>query len=132
MLKEMEKIRNKEKRIHILGTIRGKKKLAEIYQAADVYVLPSYREGLPLTLFEAYASGLPVVASPVNGIPYEMEDGVNGFFVEYGDIENLKKKILKVLNDRELSDRFSKNNREKAKDFSWDKILERTKKVYGI
>ena len=132
MLKEMEKVRKGEKRIHILGTIRGKKKLAEIYQAADVYVLPSYREGLPLTLFEAYASGLPVVASPVNGVPYEMKDGVNGFFVEYGDIENLKKKILKVLDDRELSDRFSKNNREKAKDFSWDKILERTKKVYGI
>ena len=130
MLEEMEKIRDGEKRIHILGAVKGKEKLAEIYQGSDVYVLPSYREGLPLTLFEAYASGLPVVASPVNGIPYEMKEGVNGFFVNYGDLKNLKEKILKVLDDKELSKKFSENNKEKAKNFSWDKILERTKEVY--
>jgi len=130
MLQEMEKLKENNKRIHILGAIKGKDKLAEIYQSAEVYVLPSYREGLPLTLFEAYASGLPVVASPVNGIPYEMEDNVNGFFVNYGDIKNLKEKILKVIDDKELSKKFSITNKEKAKKFTWDNILRKTKEVY--
>ena len=67
--------------MHCLGAIRGKENIAEMYQAADMYVLPSYREGLPLTLFEAMASGLPIVASPVNGIPYEMKEPENGFFI---------------------------------------------------
>ena len=51
-----------------------------MYQASNVYVMPSFREGLPLTLFEAMASGLPIVASPVNGIKYEMTKD-NGIFL---------------------------------------------------
>src|SRR3989344_1208773 len=130
MMETVKRMSEGIEKIHILGALRGKEKLAEAYQSADVYVLPSYREGLPLTLFEAYASGLPVVASPVNGVAYEMKDGVNGFFVNYGDINGLKEKILKILDDKKLIDEFKKNNIKKSEDYSWDKILERTKKVY--
>ena len=65
-----------------------------MYQAADVYVLPSYREGLPLTLFEAMASGLPIVASPVNGVPFEMSEPENGFFSNFGDLKSLEENIF--------------------------------------
>jgi glycosyltransferase involved in cell wall biosynthesis len=116
--------------MHYVPAITEKEGVAEMYQAADVYVLPSYREGLPLTLFEAMASGLPIVASPVNGIPYEMEDGVNGFLVEYGDIKNLKKKILRVLDDKKLSKGFSDNNVKKSQNYRWDNIYEKYMKVY--
>ncbi len=127
---EVIEITKNEKNIQVLAPIRDKRKIAEMYQAADVYVLPSYREGLPLTLFEAYASGLPVIASPVNGIPYELKDGENGFLVEYGDIKNLKKKILQVLDDKKLANKLSENNKIKAKNYSWDIIEKRYMKAY--
>ena len=127
---EVKKIIEGHKNMQYLGPIRGKDKIAEMYQAADVYVLPSYREGLPLTIFEAYASGLPIIASPVNGIPYEMEDGINGYFVNYGDIENLKKRILETLDYKKLALKFSKNNVKKAKNYSWGIIAKRYEDLY--
>jgi len=127
---EVKKLIKPYKNMYHLGPIRGKEKVAEMYQAADIYVLPSYREGLPLTLFEAMASGLPIVASPVNGIPYEMKEPENGFFSEYGDIEKLEKNILKVLNNPKLAKQISKNNIKKSKNFNWDIIYKKYMKEY--
>ena len=130
MLKKVQELSWDEKNIRILGPIREKSKIPEVYQSAEVYVMPSYREGLPLTLFEALASGLPIVASPVNGIPFEISEPENGFFVKYGDIEGLKEKILTLLEDKKLAEKISKNNMEKAKNYDWDLIAEKTLKVY--
>ena len=124
------KMNQNNKRIKILDAIKDRKKVREMYQASNVYVLPSFREGLPLTLFEAFASGLPVIASPVNGIPYEMTDNENGFFVEYGDLKNLKEKILKILDDKKLSEKFSRNNRKKAQKYKWNDISKKTERLY--
>src|SRR3989338_1363496 len=99
----VENASKKNKNIILVKETREKKEIAKTYQSADVYVLPSYREGLPLTLFEAMASGLPVIASPVNGIPYEIKEPNNGFLVRYGDIDNLKKRILQILDDKKLA-----------------------------
>jgi len=118
------------KNMRYFPAIRDKKLVAEIYQAADVYVLPSYREGLPLTLFEAMASGLPVVASPVNGVPFEMEPGKNGFFANYGDINKLKENILKILDNKKLAKKISLNNIKKAQDYSWNNIYKRYMQEY--
>ncbi len=122
---EVEKLIKPYPNMHYLGAIRGKENIAEMYQASDLYVLPSYREGLPLTLFEAMASGLPIVASPVNGIPYEMKEPENGFFTPYGDIKAIEKRILQLLEDPELSKEISENNFKKSQNFSWDIICRR-------
>ena len=108
--------------MYYLGPIRGKEKVAEMYQSADIYVLPSYREGLPLTLFEAMASGLSIIASPVNGVPYEMKEPENGFFVSYGDIKNLEEKILYLIDNPNLRKEISKNNIKKSVNYDWDII----------
>ena len=131
MAEEVEKMIKPYKNMKYLGPLRGKNNVAEMYQSANVYVLPSYREGLPLTLFEAMASGLPVVASPVNGIPYEMSEPENGFFAEYGDLENLEKNILKVLDDKKISKKISANNVKKSKNYDWDKIYKRYMEEYS-
>ena len=120
------------KNMHYLGAIRGKDKIAEMYQSADVYVLPSYREGLPLTLFEAMASGLPIVASPVNGVPYEMKEPENGFFAGYGDIKALEENILKLIDDKKLSNKISLNNMKKARQYDWDTIFKRYMTEYKL
>jgi len=130
MMDKVKEIVKNQPQIKVTGSIRGKDKVAQMFQAAEVYVLPSYREGLPLTLFEAYASGLPVIASPVNGIPYELKEGINGFLVNYGDIEGLKKKIIEVLNNKKLANQFKKNNLKKAKNFTWDHIAKETFEEY--
>ncbi len=119
-----------EKRILLLPETRDKTEVLKMYQSADIYVLPSFREGLPLTLFEAMASGLPIIATPVNGIPYEMKDGLNGFLVKHGDNEYFANRIQRLLDDNILRKRISKTNIKKAKDYDWDLIFKRTMEVY--
>ena len=130
MLNKVKQLSYNDPNIIILGPIREKEKVAKMYQSSEIYVMPSYREGLPLTLFEALASGLPIIASPVNGIPFEIKDPDNGFFVKYGDIEKLKEKILALLENKKLAKEISKNNKEKAKDYDWDLIAEKTLNLY--
>jgi glycosyltransferase involved in cell wall biosynthesis len=113
-----------------LGPIKGKEKIAEMYQSANVYVIPSYREGLPLTLFEAMASNIPIIASPVNGILYEMKEGVNGFFSDYGDLDSLEKNIIKMLENPKLSKKISENNYKKSKAYDWDSIYKKYMREY--
>ena len=121
----------KNKNIILVKETRDKKEVARTYQSADIYVLPSYREGLPLTLFEAMASGLPIVASPVNGVPYEIKEPENGFLVKYGDLKNLKKRILQILDDKKLAKKISENNQIKSKNYDWDLIYKKTMKLYN-
>ncbi len=130
MMDTVAKLIKGKDRMHLIGPIRGKDNIAEMYQAADLYVLPSYREGLPLTLFEAMAAGLPIVASPVNGIPYEMKDPENGLLIKYGDLKNLKKAILKMLDDQKYAQVVSKNNIKKSAKYNWNNITKRTMEVY--
>lgn len=131
MLPQMQELSKDVKKIIINGPIRDRKEVVKMYQSADVFALPSFREGLPLSLFESFASGLPVVASPVNGVPFEMENNVNGLFVNYGDIEGLKNSILKILNNKTLASKFSKNNIEKSKKYDWDIIYKKYMEVYA-
>jgi glycosyltransferase involved in cell wall biosynthesis len=127
--KVIEKI-GEEKRIILLPAIRDRKETIKMYQSAEVYVMPSYREGLPLTLFEAMASGLPIVATPVNGIPYEITDNKNGYLVKYGDNEKFKEKIIKILSDKKLKEKLAKENLKKSRKYNWDKIEKRTTLLY--
>ena len=64
--------------VFFLGARRD---VAELYRAMDVFALSSLWEGGPITLIEAMASGLPVVATPVGIVPEVVRDGVNGFLV---------------------------------------------------
>lgn len=131
MLEKVKKLIGDERRIILMDATRDKNEILKMYQAADVFVMPSFREGLPLTLFEAMASALPIVASPVNGIPYEMKEGKNGFLVKYGDNLGFKKRIIELLEDDNLRRRIIKNNIEKAKNYQWNNIFKETMKVYN-
>jgi len=117
--------------IKLLKPTRDRQKIIEMYQAADIYCLPSRREGLPLTLFEAYASGLPVIGSSVNGVSYEIEDGVNGFLLQSSDIKRFIKKIYFLLDNDSGRLKMSKNNLNKAKGFDWDLIMQKTMNIYN-
>lgn len=127
---EVQKIIRKHKNMKYLGPLKGKDKIAEMYQSANLYVLPSYREGLPLTLFEAMASSLPIVASPVNGVPFEMKEPENGLFANYGDVKKLEQNILKIINNPKLAKEMSKNNSTKAQGYDWNDIYKKYMEEY--
>jgi glycosyltransferase involved in cell wall biosynthesis len=98
-----------EKNVSLLGWVRGVDKLAA-FTRAHVYVLPSYFEGVPIGVLEAQAAGLPVVTTPVGGIPEVVRDGINGFVISPGDRKALSSSILKLLNNDSLRARMSEAN----------------------
>jgi glycosyltransferase involved in cell wall biosynthesis len=98
--------------------------------AGNVFVLPSLSEGFPLVVLEAMAAGLPIVATNVGGIPEFIVNAENGFLVEPKDPEQIAEKVCLLLGDDELRRRISENNKEKARDYSWENIIDRLEHVY--
>ena len=86
-------------------------KAAELIAAADVLVLPSYDEGLPLVILEALANSVAVVCTPVGEIPSALSDGVNAHFVTPGDINSIAAGLHKTINDEAFRQRLEQNGR---------------------
>lgn len=86
--------------------------IPEILQALDVFVLSSLSEGLSLTLLEAEAAGLPIVATHVGGNPEVVEDGVTGFLVPSQQEEPLAAALARLLQDEALRARLGERGRE--------------------
>ncbi len=105
--------------------------LKHFYVAADFFVLPSLAEGLPLVVLEALASGCPVIASNIAGIPEIVSDGYNGLIVPPRDTEILSKAMQKLTNDSELRRKMSQSARHTVcENFTWESIARRVLKVY--
>ncbi|MGB5268086.1 MAG: glycosyltransferase family 4 protein [Polyangiales bacterium] len=86
----------------------------ELLSLLDVFVLPSYREGLPRSILEAMAMELPVVATRIRGCREAVVDRVTGLLVPARDSRALKGAISQILSDRELAYRFGKAGRERV------------------
>lgn len=99
-------------------------------KAFDVFVFPSKKEGLPYAILEAMQAGVPIVASDVGGIPEIIEDNVNGFLIKSNDHEALAEKILQILENPALAQKFSAASRQKLKEFSLQKMIEATEAQY--
>jgi glycosyltransferase involved in cell wall biosynthesis len=78
---------------------------------ADLLVLPSYSEGLPNVVLEAFGAGVPVVATAVGGTPEVVEDGVNGYLVPAGNAQALGRRVLDVLRDPDARSRMGQHGR---------------------
>jgi glycosyltransferase involved in cell wall biosynthesis len=102
-----------------------------ILQECDLMVLPSlYGEGLPMVILEAMASGLPVIASRVEGVPEIIEDGVNGFMVNPGDAVALSRKIITLLEKPHLQIKAALEAKKKVRNMTAHKQAEETAKIY--
>jgi glycosyltransferase involved in cell wall biosynthesis len=121
--------RNKIK-VRFLGKIR-REKLVGIYDKAEIVFIPSPYEAFGIVILEAFSRGKPVIAVDSDGPRFLIKHGENGFLVKYGDIENAVKYIRLLLNDKKLYKKISQNNIKKAKQFTWNKIVEKIiKEVY--
>jgi len=81
--------------------------ILKFFRVADIYVLPSFVEGVPISLLEAMALGLPSISTRINGIPEAIESGKTGLLVEPGDVDGLEKAILQLVEDPTLRDEFA-------------------------
>ncbi len=117
--------------LKLLGWVSGDIKERELSQAA-IYVLPSYAEGLPMAVLEAMASATPVIATAVGGTPDAIVDGVTGYLVEPGDIPMLADRIVRLLRDAALRERFGLEARNRARQlFSTETVLAQVEDLYA-
>ncbi|HEX6428403.1 MAG TPA: glycosyltransferase family 4 protein, partial [Niastella sp.] len=85
--------------VEVVGPKFGPDKFKEL-EIADIFVLPSFSECVPLSILEAMQFGLPVVATSVGGIPDILHHGVNGLLVQPGSVQDLSSKLTQLLLDK--------------------------------
>ncbi len=101
------------------------------YHNSDVFINPSFYESLGMSTIEAMACGIPVVTTPVGGVPEVIEDGKSGSLVEPGDPDELARAIGRLLEDESLRLSMGQAARKRAvKLFSWELICEKLSCLY--
>lgn len=105
--------------VRFLGRKDGEE-LVELYLSSDAFVLPSTWEGLPLTVLEAWAAGLPIIATAVGGVQDICVDGENSLVVKPGDSSALAEAMARLVQEDDLREKLSRVARERVRDFSWE------------
>ena len=121
-LKNLSKNLGVDSSVYFLGLV-SHSELPEYLCAADVFVRPSLSEGFGNSFVEALACGVPIIATPVGGIPDFLEDKTTGLFCNVRDSKDLAKKIELLLRNRELSRKISRNGQKMVRErYEWDSI----------
>jgi glycosyltransferase involved in cell wall biosynthesis len=120
-----------DEHIVFLGYISDKNFKAMVLKAADIFCLPSLYECFPLVILEAMASGLPVVASNISGIPELIVHGKNGLLCQPGDSSELKEAINYLLENDNVRTEMGILNKIVIKNYSWDAIALKTENLYS-
>lgn len=95
-----------EGQVDFLGWVNGEKK-DKAFKQASVFCLPSYAEGFPMAVLDAWAYGLPVITTPVGGVPDVAVDGENMLLFNPGDIDTLAGKLDWIMRDEALREKLS-------------------------
>ena len=117
-------------RVRFLGHIPHEQ-LPPYLWASDMFVRPSLSEGMGNSFVEAMAAGLPVVATPVGGIPDFLKDEDTGLFCEVGNPRSIAEQIKLLLSDDGLRSRIIRNASEMVRErYEWNGITEQMKTVF--
>lgn len=102
----------------------------KLFSQTGIFVLPSYAEGLPMSVIEAMAYGIPVITTDVGGLPEVIENGVDGIIIKPGDRDALRDNILKLLNNADYRRKLSNNGYNRiGKEFNSKLFME---KISGV
>jgi glycosyltransferase involved in cell wall biosynthesis len=104
--------------------------LPGLYNASDVYLLPSHVEGMPLSLMEAMACGKPVVATNVGDTRFLVKNGINGFLIPPNNSQAVVRGIAELSGRPELRNAMGDNNMEEMSRYDWDLISNRYLQAY--
>lgn len=117
-----------EEQIHFVGKIATPQEVRKKLQESDAFVFPSHAEGLPRVLIEAMAVGLPAISTNVNGIPELLS---KEFLVEVGNVDELARKIETIVTNPEVYNKASKDNLNRAREYSESILQSRRKDFYN-
>lgn len=113
------------------GWVRNEKK-DELLKQADVFFLPSYNEGMPMSILDAMGYGLPVVSTTVGGITKIVRNDVNGYTFAPGDIDGIANAVIKILSDKSLNKAMSRKSAEIiTEEYSLNQHISKLEKLYG-
>lgn len=114
-----------------LGWVSGKEK-DKAFKEATTFCLPSYAEGFPMAVLDAWAYGLPVITTPVGGIPDIARDGINLLLFNAGDVESLAGAMRRMIDDSSLRMRIQEESVRLAQTtFNMDTINGQIGDLYG-
>lgn len=136
--KEEKDIKNRVEELGInkyfefTGWVNNKQK-EDLFKKSQIFVLPSYNEGLPVAILEAMSYGLPVISTNVGSIEDAIKNNYNGIIINPGNINQLKESIIYLVRNKEKWYEFSKNSKEMVdKIYSKDKYLKRLETLYTL
>ena len=115
--------------VEYIGWVQDDEKDQYFYRS-DYFILPTYHEGMPMTILESLSYGKPVISTPVGSIPEVIEHNKNGFLFPPGDMQRLKKIIFDVINDRSGYDDMRNQAMNAAKGFYPESIKTELEKLY--
>lgn len=129
-VKKLFEDRDLQKDISFPGWVRGADK-DKCLKESGIFLFPSYYEGMPMAVLEAMAYGMAIVTTRVGGIPHLLEDGVNGYLCEPGDIEGLSKRLLELSKDGDKRRKMGERARQKAiADYSMESHIKKLMDLY--
>ena len=101
--------------------------IGSVYRSADIFAFGSLEEGGPMVTYEAMGCGLPVITSPIGAGP--ARDGVDGFVIDPHDIDGWASALRRLAVDAELRQRMGEAARERAREFTWQKVARRRREA---
>ncbi|MCD8237561.1 MAG: glycosyltransferase [Prevotellaceae bacterium] len=111
------------------GWVNGEKK-TRCLEWANVFVLPSYNEGLPISILEAMSYGMPIISTPVGGIPEVVKTGKNGFLVKPGNKEEIWKAIKFFIDSPTEIENYGKASLDLVQEYTPTHVLSHLKQIY--
>lgn len=118
------------KQVELLGWVSGEAK-HKAFCEAKALCLPSYAEGFPMAVLDAWAYGLPVITTPVGGVPDVAVDGENMMLFAPGDVETLAEKLERIISDEDLRERLAVESKKLAKGkFSLESVTGQVRVIY--
>jgi len=104
--------------------------IADVYDAADIYLNGSEIDNQPLSLLEAFACGLPIVTTDAGGIPFMVIDGMTGMVVPRGDYQQMADRALRLLNDSALTKTIVEQGRQECRKYAWESVRDQWLNTY--
>jgi glycosyltransferase involved in cell wall biosynthesis len=128
-LKEAIRSNHLEKQVKFVGWIVGDQK-KQLLDECDIYILPSYNEGLPISILEAMAHGKPVISTTVGGIPELVRPGYNGWLFDPGNLNELKSILSEVSGHKELLEEYGRHSYQLTENYAPEAVMRSLNDLY--